>query len=115
MHKLIPNQQLDQFLHRKKPTDDPLSQHDLFFTPYVPAESSSPIPPKSFKFLSVADGTPAPQASALGSANVEEAFVLGDTFLTASENGFLFGGGKSQADDTWRCAVPGTLSSMEFT
>jgi hypothetical protein len=91
-----------------KPTNDPLSQHGLFFTPYVPTESPSLLPPKSFNFLSVTDDVPAPQPSA------PEIFMLGDAFLAASENGFLFGGGKPQAGDAWRCAIPGALSKVEF-
>ena len=42
--------------------------------------------------------------------NNEEAYILNDTFIAASENGFLF---RERREDSWTCAVSGTLGTLE--
>jgi len=40
--------------------------------------------------------------------------VVHDAFLAASENGFAFRQG-SEGERSWRCTLPGTVATLEFT
>ena len=65
--------------------------------------------PKSINFFSVADDVFASQAN---DSITEEAYILNDIFMAASENGFLFSPKQRKPENAWTCTIPGALLNV---
>ncbi|KAK2462768.1 hypothetical protein APHAL10511_005159 [Amanita phalloides] len=98
-----------QFLHRAKSLGDPLSEQGMLFAPYSLIGEPLSIP-RSLNLFSVSDHGSRWQGDDFAAP---EAFILNDTFMAASENGFLFTPKQREPVDAWTCTVPGALVTLE--
>ena len=68
--------------------------------------------PKSLNFFSV----PRDDMTEINHSETtrEEAYILHDTFMAGSENGFLFNPKRrGQPPNSWTCTVPGAFATLE--
>ncbi|KAF8333659.1 hypothetical protein F5887DRAFT_993643 [Amanita rubescens] len=99
-----------QFFHRgTNSLHDPLTEQGILFAPYASTGEEPSFKPKSLNFFSVT-GDDMFKAQ----ANSEGAYILQDTFIAASENGFLFSPKQRELrENSWTCAVPGAFATLE--
>ena len=99
----------DQFFHRVIDAEhDPLTEQGVLFAPY--SSAGEPLfMPRSLNFTVSRDDASMTRMDRLEGSG-EGAYILHDTFIAGSENGFLC---SSSPETSWTCTIPGAFATLE--